>query len=77
METPRSTENVVSLFGSKEKTEAKKISASPEQEQNPTRDAYEIFLEAMQRNKDNRDKLQKERLKANKGVLRSYRITDK
>ncbi len=33
METPRSTENVVSLFGAKEKTEAKKVSVTPEQEQ--------------------------------------------
>lgn len=72
METPRSTDNVVSIFAKKDE-ETSKEKKKPVTEQ----DAYEIFLEAMKKNKTNVDRLRKERNKANKGVLRSYRITDK
>lgn len=34
----------------------------------------ESFLDSMRRNADNAERLRKERLKANQGVLKSYRI---
>lgn len=72
-QTEKRDDNVVSLFSPKSENKNDIKSKKPTSEQ----DAYDIFMEAMRRNKTNTDRLRRERSKANKGVLRSYRITDK
>jgi hypothetical protein len=67
MEKP--TSNIVSLFGSK------KVTAEDEQKDlDQTETSKESFMDAMQRNFENQERLRKERLKANQSVLKSYRI---
>lgn len=57
--------DVVSIFDKKkESTETKK----EKDDQEPT------FEEVMERNRKNKEREEKERASANKGVLRSYRI---
>lgn len=58
---------VVSLFSRK--------SAAPQVDKsNPEVGAEELFNSIMQKNEENRKRLAADRLKANKGVLRSYKI---
>lgn len=59
---------VVSLFARKEQSNAPQ-NASPKKEE-----AELSFDEVMRRNNQNEERLRKERERANKGVLRSYRI---
>jgi len=67
MEKP--TSNIVSLFGNK------KVTAQDEQKDlDQTETSKESFMDAMQRNFENQERLRKERLKANQSVLKSYRI---
>jgi hypothetical protein len=67
MEKP--TSNIVSLFGNK------KVTAEDEQKDlDQTETSKESFMDAMQRNFENQERLRKERLKANQSVLKSYRI---
>lgn len=61
---------VVSLFESRKKEESATVNGSPSE----TTDPNSLFLEAMRRNAENRERLKSERAKANKSVLRSYRI---
>ncbi|MEZ4741156.1 MAG: hypothetical protein R3B45_01690 [Bdellovibrionota bacterium] len=63
--------NVLSLFGARSSNEK---SSKDQIEQNATPEGSDPFAEAMRRNEENRKRMMKERLKANKGVLRSYRI---
>jgi hypothetical protein len=61
-------ENVVSLFAAKNKakdTESKGEVKAEDQES---------FSDVMERNMKNKERIEKERLNANKSVLRSYRI---
>ena len=55
--------NVISLFRKKE-----------EKKDTQEQDSYEIFMEAMKRNKANREKLRKDRQEANTKVKRNYRL---
>jgi len=61
-------ENVVSLFAGKNKAKGdeSKVDAKPEDQ--------ESFSDVMERNMKNKERIEKERLNANKSVLRSYRI---
>ena len=59
--------NVINLFKKKKKEEEK-----PEQNQ----EVLDFFENIKQKNTENEERLRKERLKANKSVLRSYRIKD-
>jgi hypothetical protein len=58
---------VVSLFSKRPTQETPKKSTSE-------MGADELFNSVMQKNEENRKRLAEDRLKANKGVLRSYRI---
>lgn len=65
--------NVVSLFDARKKVE--KTEAAPTQDadaQPPVK--AESFTDVMQQNAKNKERMEKERLNANKSVLRSYRI---
>lgn len=75
-QTEPKSSNVVSLFGARkvetsDKSEEQKQEASSEKKE---ADSKESFLESMQRNFENAERLRKERLKANQSVLKSYRI---
>jgi hypothetical protein len=61
-------ENVVSLFAAKNKAkdEESKVEVKAEDQ--------ESFSDVMERNMKNKERIEKERLNANKSVLRSYRI---
>lgn len=64
--------NVISLFETRkkvEKAEAAPTAGAPEAAKNP-----ESFSDVMKQNEKNRERVEKERLNANKSVLRSYRI---
>jgi hypothetical protein len=61
---------VVSLFESRKKESSSSANGVTGQAADPN----SLFLEAMQRNAENRERLRSERAKANKSVLRSYRI---
>lgn len=54
--------------------ELKKLTGNPYADK---QDAYEIFTEALERNKANRERLKKERDLANERTKRSYRIRPK
>lgn len=64
-----SDNNVVSLFGSKIKKEVKDIMAS----ENDVEEELS-FVEIMKRNAENFSRVKKDRARANKGVVRSYRL---
>jgi hypothetical protein len=61
-------ENVVSLFAAKNKAkdDESKVEVKAEDQ--------ESFSDVMERNMKNKERIEKERLNANKSVLRSYRI---
>lgn len=59
--------NVVSLFSSRK-------AADGESEDGATLGDDESFDNVMERNRKNKERVEKERLNANKSVLRSYRI---
>jgi hypothetical protein len=61
-------ENVVSLFAAKNKAKdaESKVEVKAEDQ--------ESFSDVMERNMKNKERIEKERLNANKSVLRSYRI---
>lgn len=60
------SDEVVSLADFRKKTEEEK---TPEEQA-----ASETFEEIMKRNEENKERMRKERLNANKSVLRNYRI---
>ena len=66
MSEQKSAPNVVSLFGANRETKRDDRASEAE--------STEDFREVMRRNQENKDRLNKERLKANKSVLRNYRI---
>jgi hypothetical protein len=69
-QTEANAANVVSLFS--RKTEEKvqtDISHDVKSEESST-----SFFEAIRKNKENEERIRKERLKANQSVLKSYRI---
>jgi hypothetical protein len=59
----------ISLFGSRKPAD----SSIAKVEQNPAESA-ESFFDSMRKNGENAERLRKERLNANKSVLKSYRI---
>lgn len=63
------TSNIVSLFGNK------KVAAQDgEKSLDQPETSKESFMDAIQKNFENQERLRKERLKANQSVLKSYRI---
>lgn len=67
MQTDNNQGKVVSLFG-----RAKEAPAKAEKNEE-TQEDYD-FEAIMKRNADNRNRLSKDRKKANRGVVRSYRL---
>lgn len=63
---------VVSLFDAKKASDSASQVSTNAQDQKPTSELS--FEEVMRRNAENHERLQKERLKANSSVLKSYRI---
>ena len=62
--------NVISLFESRKAvTEAEEAAAKSEGQK-----AGESFMDVMKQNAKNKERVEKERLSANKTVLRTYRI---
>lgn len=61
--------NVVSLFAARHKADGD-VDATA----NMTAEEKESFNDVMERNRKNKERMEKERLSANKSVLRSYRI---
>lgn len=62
---------VVSLFARKQDLQEPHTDSAPDTA--PAKDSPS-FLESMRKNAENAERLRKERLKANQGVLKSYRI---
>jgi hypothetical protein len=67
----QNTSNVVSLFASRNKEQASGESSCTAEEIKPGEEKFDNIIE---RNMKNNERLRKERLNANKSVLRSYRI---
>lgn len=65
----QSSENVINLFG--KKPAPKNLDSQENADENYT------FAEIMRRNAENKERERKERVKANKGVIRSYRLHKK
>ena len=63
---------VVSIFGARQKVLAPE---SQEASQMESKDA-KSFEDVMRKNAENLERMRRERLQANKGVLKSYRIKD-
>ena len=63
-------ENVVSLFAARNKAKE----SSEETKAEAQADEKESFSDVMERNMKNKERIEKERLNANKSVLRTYRI---
>jgi hypothetical protein len=62
-------EKVVSIFSARQKSESAIDSkSSPKEELS--------FSDVMRKNAENLDRMRRERLQSNKGVLKSYRIKD-
>lgn len=61
----KQVDNVIQLFGDREDPSDGESTIEA------------LFKQAMERNQRNKDRQQQDRTKANKGVLRSYRITTK
>ena len=69
MEGQSTNENVISLFS------ARKEATKPVQTAEISAETIDTSLEdAIRRNEENRKRMMQDRLKANKGVLKSYRI---
>lgn len=62
-------DKVVSIFSARHKAEATALSQTTAAEE-PS------FDDVMRKNAENLDRIRRERLQANKGVLKSYRIKD-
>lgn len=63
-------QNVVSLFAARNKAKENAEETTSE----ASSEDKESFTEVMERNMKNKERLEKERLNANKSVLRTYRI---
>lgn len=63
-------DNVISLFDQKKAVSAGQLASGHSEEINDE----QAFLEVMRRNAENQQRLRQDRNKANKSVLRSYRI---
>lgn len=61
--------NVINLFDKRTK---KKEESCPLAKKNDT----ELFIEAMERNQKNKERMAEDRIKANKNVTRSYRLKE-
>ena len=70
MQTENDKNNVVSIFAARQKAEATKN----DQKQNSDGSLEDLFEDIIRRNLQNSDRQKKDRNKANKSVLRSYRI---
>jgi hypothetical protein len=68
------TDNVVSLFSRREKTESTEVEATATPDAPAQAPEGESFADIMSRNAKNKERMEKERNTANKSVLRSYRI---
>ena len=74
MENQSSESNVVSLFGAKGAAVKKKALKNDES----TDENVDLMLnDAIRKNEENRKRLMEDRLKANRSVLKSYRINKK
>lgn len=62
-------QNVVSLFGARDKANGEATDGAKDEPKEG-----ESFSDVMNRNQKNAERMAKERLNANKSVLRSYRI---
>lgn len=67
-EKPQTDDNVVDMFA------FKKAAKPKTKEETDTEEVSLSMAEVSEKNKKNKDRVEKERLQANKGVLRSYRI---
>jgi hypothetical protein len=67
MHRPETDSKVISLFASRKKIQEDALDEE-------SQEFAESFDDVMERNTKNRERLRKERLNANKSVLRSYRI---
>ena len=65
--TDQNESNVISIFDAKK--QAKKKEESPSNET-----SLDDFLDIMKKNAENKARMQKERNKSNKGVIRSHRL---
>ena len=63
-------DKVVSIFSARQKAEALVNNQSAASPESPS------FDEVMRKNAENLDRIRRERLQANKGVLKSYKIKD-
>lgn len=66
---------VINIFEAKKEKKDKEIQ-KPKEEESDQVDFQGLFEEAIKKNEENKKRLKEERLKANKSVLRSYRIKD-
>lgn len=74
-------ENVIPLFGKGKAAAKPGTPESPAEEKEPSskscqdkKDAGMSFSEIMKRNAENKDRMKKERLKANQKVIRTHRL---
>lgn len=58
-----SEDNVIPMFGERKKPETKE-----------EKDAYDVFMEAMRKNKENKEKLAQEREKHNRTIVRNQQL---
>ncbi len=72
-ETTSTDSKVISLFGSRRAQAATEAKSDGSVELKPEVSA-ESFFDSMRKNGENAERLRKERLNANKSVLKSYRI---
>ena len=70
MQTENDKNNVVSIFAARQKSEATKKDNQEEKDGS----LEDLFEDIIRRNLQNSDRQKKDRNKANKSVLRSYRI---
>jgi hypothetical protein len=65
-------DKVVSIFSARQKAD----SQTPDKSSDAETQSGLSFEEVMRKNAENLDRMRRERLQANKGVLKSYRIKD-
>ena len=65
--TDQNESNIISLFDAKKRAKNKEETSSEEK-------SVDDFLEIMKKNAENKARMQKERNKSNKGVIRSHRL---
>jgi len=69
-------EKVVSIFSARQKVAVPASQESGQVESHDANGDAKSFDEVMRKNAENLERMRRERLQANKGVLKSYRIKD-